>query len=31
MQGQVVDKLYAFYEELLKRSKQRVDPEQVKN
>ncbi len=31
MQGQVVDKLYAFYEGLLKRSKQRVDPEQVKN
>lgn len=31
MQGQVVDKLYAFYEELLKRSKQKVDPEQVKN
>ena len=31
MQGQVVDKLYAFYEELVKRSKQRVDPEQVKN
>jgi len=31
MQGQVVDKLYTFYEELVKRSKQRVDPEQVKN
>ncbi len=31
MQGQVVDKLYAFYEELLKRSRQKVDPEQVKN
>lgn len=31
MQGQVVDKLYAFYEELLKRSKQKVEPEQVKN
>jgi len=31
MQGQVVDRLYAFYEELLKRSKQKVEPEQVKN
>lgn len=31
MQGQVIDRLYAFYEELLKRSKQAIDPEQVKN
>ena len=31
MQGQVIDRLYGFYEELLKRSRQRVDPEQVKN
>jgi len=31
MQGSVVDRLYMFYEELLKRSKQRVEPEQVKN
>lgn len=31
MQGSVVDRLYAFYEELLKRSKQKVEPEQVKN
>jgi hypothetical protein len=31
MQGQVVERLYAFYEELLKRSRQKVDPEQVKN
>jgi hypothetical protein len=31
MQGQVVDKLYAFYEELLKRGGQRIDPEQIKN
>lgn len=31
MQGPVLDKLYEFYEELLKRSKQKVEPEQIKN
>jgi hypothetical protein len=31
MQGQVVDRLYAFYDGLLKRSKQKIEPEQVKN
>lgn len=31
MQGQVVDKIYSFYEELIKRSRQRIDPEQAKN
>jgi len=31
MQPPVVDRLYAFHDELLKRSKQKVEPEQVKN
>lgn len=31
MQSPVIEKLYLFYEELLNRSKQKTDPEQVKN
>jgi hypothetical protein len=31
MQTIVIDKLYGFYDELIKRSRGKVDPEQVKN
>lgn len=31
MQSRVVDKLYSFYDQLLEKSQQEIDPEQVKN